>query len=136
MSLVLLDDIGQALIDAGVVQATSDAVDWFLFKGFMEDQPDRTVCLYETGGDAPDERLALDRPGFQVKVRGAAADYPAVRAKLQAIFTALHAQEGDIGGDYVFVYATHSGAIPMGRDEKRRPSLAQNYIVLKARPAS
>ena len=45
--------------DAGLVQENS-AVDWMLYKGFMEDGPDRAVCLYETGGDPPDERLALD----------------------------------------------------------------------------
>lgn len=85
-------------------------------------------------GLAAEEGFAMDYPDFQVRVRGAPDGYQAARAKLQAIFDALHGNEAAIGADYVLVYCKQSGVTPLGQDEKRRPHIAQSYRVTKNRP--
>lgn len=137
--MALLDDIGNALIAAGLV--TTGSGDWKLMLGYLQDIPDRAVAVYEAPGGAPEQRWAIDYPDFQIRVRGRENDYPAVRAKLQAIFDLLHAGEAAInttvsptGGEFVYVYAISSGPVPLGNDEKRRPHLSQRYRTLKNRP--
>lgn len=128
-----LDDIKAALLTAGVV--TDGAVtDWKIMLGYMQDAPDKAVCIYETGGDAPDPSSALDYPGLQVRVRGEPDGYQEMRAKLQEIFDNLHANEVSVGTDYVYIYAVQSGPIPMGQDEKRRPHVVQNFRIMRNRP--
>lgn len=124
---MFLDDLSAALVTSGVGQATNPAADWFIYLGYFQDQPDRAICIYEQGGEAPEELWAIDRPGAQVRVRGSADDYEAVRTKIKDVFLNLHAQEAAIGAAYVFFYAKHSAPISFGIDEKRRPSLAYNF---------
>lgn len=139
--MALADDISAALVSAGAGQATSSGTDWFIYTGgyLYDNQPgqtdiaDRAISITETAGDAPEEEWALDRPGFQIRVRGKPDDYQATRTKLNDIFTALHAQEAAVGTAYVFVYCKESGPVSLGYDEKRRPQLANNYRVTKAR---
>lgn len=129
---MLLDDIAAALIAASI-GATDGVSDWMIFKGFMEDTPDRAIGLYETGGPAPEEGMQIDYPTFQVRVRGGANDYALARTTIQAIFAALQDADIALGAVYVFCYAVQSGPLAMGRDEKRRPHLAQNWRTMKAR---
>lgn len=127
----MLDDVALALVTAGLVTDGLPNHDWQVYKGVLEDQPDRAVGVYTTGGEAPDELWALYRPHFQVRVRSGVDDYQAGATKLQAIFDFLHSGEVNIGGTYVFVYGKESGEIPLGRDEKRRSHLVHNFRVLK-----
>lgn len=134
--MALLDDIATALVSAGVGQMTSNGTDWFIYKGYLQEGPDRAICLYETPGPAPEELWAIDYPDFQVRVRGKLDDYQAVRAKMQSVFFALHDQNAAIGAGYVYCFCKESGVIPLGQDEKRRPNIANNYRVMKNRPSS
>lgn len=129
---MLLDDIGTALEVAQICKSDGTS-DWMLYKGFMLDQPDRAICIYETPGTAPEEQFAIDYPDFQIRVRGNPNDYKSARHVIQRIFNALHAQETNIGAAYVFCYAKQSGPMSMGRDEKMRPHLVWNYRVMKDR---
>lgn len=130
MSTFLADEIAAALTTAGVVGGTSG---WEVQRWHLQDTPDQVVVIYETGGDVPEERYALDRPGFQIRVRGLADDFRTPRQKLADVFNALHTGEVAIGTSYVFVYGVQSGPIPMGMDEKRRPSFVINFRTMKAR---
>lgn len=141
---ITLEDIRAALVNANVGQITASNTDWFIYIGYLQDSPqtgaaktiaDRAICLYETPGEPPQELWAIDYPGVQIAVRGAPDDYQAARAKLQAIFDALHAEEVAIGSDYVYFTCLNSGPIPLGNDDLRRPKLAQNYSVMRNRPA-
>lgn len=137
-----LPAISAALVAAGVGQATAAATDWFIvFQALQDSAPaatktiaDRQICLYETPGLPPEERLSLDYPGVQVRVRGKPDDYTAVRAKLQDAFNALHSQEVAIGTEFVLFECQNSGPIQLGPDDKRRPHLAQNYRSTRQRP--
>lgn len=138
-----LDTIQSSLVNAGVGQKTNSATDWMIYKGMMQDSApgattplavaDRAICLYETGGRPPLERWAIDYPGIQVVVRGQPDDYTAVRKKIQDIFNQLHANEGDLSADFVYLYATQSGPLMMGIDEKRRPRLGWNFRIMRNR---
>jgi hypothetical protein len=130
---MILDDITAALIAQNVGQTTSDKGDWMIFQGYTQAEPSRCITLYETVGDPPEEGFAIDYAGVQIKVRGNPDDYRAVRLKLRAIFDALHAQEQNIGPNYVYFYCRNSGPISLGQDELRRPSMAQNYRSMENR---
>lgn len=128
-----LDDIATALVTAGIGQITSNATDWFIFRGYFQDAPDRAICLYETPGVPPEEGLAIEYPGLQVRARGTLDDYQAARLKMQEIFDFLHGGEAAIGAAYVYFYAVQSGVIPMGQDANRRPHIVQNYRSMRSR---
>lgn len=134
--MALLDDIAASLVAAGI-GSLDGTMDWMIFQYYMQDQPDNAICLYETGGKPPDTRFALDHPGFQVRVRSAANTPQIARAKMQAIFDRLHANDEPVtlGAGYVYCYAQQTGVIPIGQDEKRRPAFVQNYLVSRQRPA-
>lgn len=129
------DWIASALVGAGIGTDVENA-DWQVFVGYMQATPDRAICVYETPGEAPLERWAIDYPSFQIKVRGKPDDYDAVRQKFQDIFLALHANESNIGTVFVYCYARQSSPTPMGQDENRRPSLVWNFRTMKDREAT
>ena len=124
--MALLDDIGTALTDAGVVSSG-----WSLFKSFSPDAPDQCITVYETGGVAPAQTpgLGAQWPSFQVRVRGKRLEYDVARTKLQAVHDALN--NATVSG-YVYVYVAHSGVIPLGHDEKQRPLIVLNFDTMKA----
>lgn len=127
---MLLDDFAAALRDAQLVDGTSG---WKLYIGYLQDGLDRAVCLYETPGGVPEQRWAIDYPGLQVRVRGRADDFAAVQSKIRAVFDVLHAGEVEVGAAYVYIYALTSEPLSLGQDEKRRPTLVQNYRIMKDR---
>lgn len=132
----LLDDVSAAMVADGIGHVTpADGTDWMIYQGYLQAAPDRAICLTETPGKPPEPGLELDYPGLQVRVRGKADDYQAARAKMQAIFLFLHANNEvvTLGGAYVYCYATQSGPIPLGQDENRRPHLAWNFKLMKQR---
>ena len=140
---MLLDDVARALLEAGVGHLTPDGTDWQIYLGYLQDAPDRAVCVYESGGEVPETNWLIDRPHFQVRVRGLIDDYKVVREKEQQCFLALHSQEvaltaasGDQsppGARWIYCMAIQSGPIAMGQDEKRRPNLSRNYRAMRER---
>lgn len=133
--MATLDDIAAALVVGNVGSATAGQ-DWFIFKGYMPDGdageiPDKAFCLYEPPGEAPLERGTLIYPHCQVKGRGGENGYEELRAKMDAVFSVLHGGEAAIGGAYVYSLAQHTGCVPMGFDNRRRPMLAMNFRLCK-----
>lgn len=128
--MALLDDIAGAIVNAGLAGGTSG---WTLYKGYLPPEPDHAMVLLETPGLAPEAELALDRPAFQVRLRAEPRAYDVARAKLQAVFAALHGQEPAVGAAYVLLHAAASGALSLGQDGRERPQLAMNFRVVKAR---
>lgn len=129
--MAALDDLGTALTTAGLVDGVSG---WKLYLGFINDTPDKAVCIYELPGGAPEQAWSIDRPGFQIRVRGEADGYQAARAKWQAIFELLHDGDASVGASWVYLYATHSGPMSLGQDEKRRPHLGLRLAAMRNRP--
>lgn len=133
----ILEDVIAALATAGIGQVTDDAADWRLRAGYIQANPDRSLCVYEAGGLPPEAGQPVDYPKFQVRGRGAPDDYLALRQKMQDVYNLLHACNAPVllGSTYVYCYAMQSGPLPLGQDENRRPSMAWNFRIMKTRGA-
>lgn len=131
-----LDAIRSYLIAQGIGQ-TNSTLPWQIYIGIMQDGPpqaDQAICLYETPGMEPDPAWALIYPSMQIVCRGAPDDYTVVRQKMQDIFTALHGADGLLGSPFVYYYAKQSAPIQLGRDERRRLSMAWNFRSMRNTP--
>lgn len=126
----LLEDLGTQLTGLGLVGGGSG---WTLAKGFLPPDPDQVVALFETPGLAPEAAVDLDRPGFQVRVRGHRKEYDVARVKLEAIYAALHKLTGTLSGNYYVSILATGGALPLGEDRNERPEIAQNYLCQRSR---
>ena len=127
---MLLNDIGGYLATYSV-----GTVGTSIFLGDMPETPDSLVALFEYAGDPPDDThdgKHYENPGLQVRVRG--TSYAAARAKIAAVEDLLHtlANQSFSGTNYVFIRAVQS-PFSLGRDQKKRIELVQNFIVTKAR---
>ncbi len=129
------DWIADSLVSQGV-GSNVEGTDWQVFVGYLQDAPDRAICVYETPGEAPLEAWAIDYPGFQVRVRGAPDGYAEAREKMHQIFLALHANETAIGSVFVYCYARNSSPTPLGNDTNRRPGMSMNFRTMKNREPS
>lgn len=136
---MFLDQIKRHLAELSVVDGSTG---WLCRLSDMPSTPDKVVVLYETPGDPPDVdesgAVEYDEPGLQVRVRGEVDDYAAARNKIQDVFEALHENEPTaMTGEtiIVYLYATQSGPLPMGKDSNNRPELVWNFRVKKQREA-
>lgn len=136
-----LDAFAASLIAAGIGQGDDSSRDWFISVGIMPDSgptttavkaiADRQICLYETPGMPPDPSWAVVYPGIQLVVRGKENDYQAVRNIIERAWQQLHANEVQLSDQFVYCYATHSGPLQMGIDEKKRIRLAWNFRMMR-----
>lgn len=131
---MLLDDIAQILSTGGT---TSDGT--LIKKGYMPEQPDAVVAIYETGGQGPIRAMrsspgqpVAEQPRIQVVVRGAANDYATPRLKINDIYRLLegYGDQTVNGVRYLWIGAVQSPFL-MRRDEVSRPMLAVNFDVTK-----
>lgn len=126
--MVLLDNIEAYLI---AQLLAGGATGWELKKGFLPDDADKAVCIFESPGLSP-ENDSTDTsfyPAFQIRVRGDAFGYEIARAKMQAIRDSLH--HANITG-LIYVYATQSGPTPLGNDGNDRPNFTMNFRTMEA----
>lgn len=100
-----------------------------LFVSYLPDtDAEPVLALYPTGGDAPDAKVPLDEPTFQVRVRG--ADPSTAAARLQAVYDLLHGLTRTALPDGAWLLscvALQSGPTSLGRDEAGRVSLVVNF---------
>lgn len=124
---MLLDDIASYLQQQGITD---------IYKGYMPDQPDNVVVLFEYAGEAPELVMGGDntteRPGLQVRVRD--KSYPAGRARIQAVVDALHGLSNVVLGNkrYLLIRANQSPA-SLGLDGNNRSEFVVNFSVIKER---
>lgn len=134
----LLDDIASFLTSSGLV---GGATGWTVAKGGTDPSPDKIITLGETGGPEPElspsgsTETTYDEPTFQVRGRGEAFGYEALRAKMGAIYVALHGSVLGKSTDYVLVRAVQSGPLSLGLDSNDRPMLTWNFSALRRRGA-
>ncbi len=127
---MLADEIAQHLDDQAV---TGGATGWEARTGRLTESQDQLVLVTETAGEAPEAGSDLERPGFQVLVRGAVDGVTAARAKADEILGQLHRFIGTAGGKpYVGVLATGQPFI-VAWDDRKRPVLATNYRTMRSR---
>lgn len=126
----MLQEIADHLVAHGLAEG---ATGWGLFQTALPAEPDRAVALFDGPGLAPGGRHTVERPALQVRVRGVAGGYAEARAKIDAIWTLLHAFTGTIGATaYSWILA--SGSVEsLGYDGNERPELVANFDVMRSR---
>jgi hypothetical protein len=129
------DEIAAAVVKAGLAQDASETADWRIRIGYIQDAPNRSICIYLSGGRPPEPGLPVDYPNIQIRVRGNPDDAQAVINQENSIFKLLHAnfESTTVGIDVVYLYAVQSAPMSLGQDENRRPSYVRNYRLMKVR---
>lgn len=125
---VLLDDIAAILQQRGVTG---------VYKGFMPDQPDNIVALFEYAGEPMELTMGdgdpvLERPGLQARVRN--TFYPAAKAKIEAVVDILHGlADATINGKRYLLIKANQSPESLGLDANNRSEFVCNFSVLKER---
>ena len=139
--MAFLDEIASRLSSQGVASSSGEQ-GFFLVRGFLPDStvlPNRLMAIIQTGGQAPDASVEIDRPGLQVLTRGqslmtVSSAYQVAEAKAQAAKRALHAlTPGSLDGrHYVGIWATQDPFF-MGYDSEYRPLFSENFVTQRSR---
>ena len=126
--MVLLDLIHDFLVAQTIA---GGATGWPLYKGFLPDDSDQAVAIFEFPGVLP-ENDSTDTsfyPAFQMRVRGGEFEYEVARAKMQEIRDILN--DANIT-NLVYVYANQSGPTSLGNDGNDRPNFTMNFRTMEA----
>lgn len=139
--MALLDEISQRLADQGLA-SSSGADGWLLVKSMLPDSSalqDKIVALIETPGEPPDAQTEVDKPHFQVLVRGdpinqVSSAYETAQAKAQAIKRDLH-RLGPVtlsGRYYPAMWAMQDPFL-LEVDKRDRPTFVMNVRAFRSR---
>jgi hypothetical protein len=139
--VALLDEIGARLSTQSV--ASSSGVDgWLLVLSLLPDSTaiqDKVVALTETPGGPPYGRVELDRPSFQVRVRGESMEngssaYTEGRAKIEQVKTELHGlTPGTYSSWYYAGIWAEQDPFFLEIDSDNRPHWICNFRALRSR---
>lgn len=127
-----MDEIATYLAGKNVGTVGTD-----IFKGFMPDQPDNMVVLFEYAGEPMELTMGegdaiIERPGLQVRVRN--KSYSAARAKIESVVGALHGLANEtLGGKRYLLISANQSPESIGLDANNRSELVVNFSVLKER---
>lgn len=130
--MAILDEIATYLAIKNI-----GTVDTDIFKGFMPDQPDNMVALFEYAGNPMELTMGtgdptLERPGLQVRVRN--TSYPTGRAKIEQVVDILHGlTEQVLGGKRYLLIRANQSPESIGLDANNRSEFVVNFSVLKER---
>lgn len=130
--MAILDEIATYLAIKNI-----GTVDTDIFKGFMPDQPDNMVALFEYAGKPMELTMGtgdptLERPGLQVRVRN--TSYPTGRAKIEQVVDILHGlTEQVLGGKRYLLIRANQSPESIGLDANNRSEFVVNFSVLKER---
>lgn len=131
--MALLDSVRDYLIAMGASGSS-----WPVFIGYMPDDVDQTIGLFETGG-FPADTLGRENEDvtFQVCVRASRQAYAVARAKWQQVFDLLQDAQQTAGSPvllpgFIFIQARHYGPLAYV-DPKSRTNMTSNWNVKKSR---
>lgn len=122
MTATPADDVRNYLIANGISAAS-------IFVGHEPDEPDACVTVYDTGGEAPDPKFALDNPTVQVRTRDTSYMDAYWKARsIQDILLGCGQFSGNESNLYVGVTA-NTGIIVLERDSQNRTICVINFNV-------
>lgn len=120
---MLLDDIRAYLVTLGLVTSS-----WPVYEGYIPDDQNQMVSLFETGGMPPDtQNREYERVTFQLRIRGNRLDYAVVRTHWLTLFNAL--QDSAPPG-YAYIQTMHNGPITFN-DDRGRTNMISNFRAYK-----
>lgn len=138
---MLLDEIATRLDDSGIASSSGDD-GWVLMKSMLPDSSalqNKMVALIEVSGEAPDGYTELDRPRFQVLVRGdpitqVSSAYEEARAKAEEIKIDLHTLAPvTLSGRYFPAIWAMQDPFLREYDKSDRPILSIDFRVFRSR---
>lgn len=138
---MILDEIATRLDDQGIASSSGDD-GWVLMKSMLPDSSalqDKMVALIEVPGEAPDGYTELDRPHFQVLVRGdpittVSDSYEQARAKAEEIKIDLHTLGPvTLSGRYFPAIWAMQDPFLLGYDKSDRPVLSIDFRAFRSR---
>ena len=121
---LFLDNVRNYLLGNGV--------SWPVTIGFMPDDADDWIGIFETGG-MPADTIGREnqRVTFQVRVRAARLDYLVCRTMWQTVFNLL--QDAQAGNGYLpgvaYIQALHFGPL-FFNDDQGRSNMTANWRVM------
>ena len=138
---MLLDEIASRLITQNIASSSgSGSPAYYLYRGTVPDSSllaDRIVAVLEAGGLSQLPNLKIDRPTFQVLVRGARINsvstaYEEARHKAETIKLDLHFLVGTtLSGVLYHGIIAEQEVFYLGEDMNQRPVFSCNYAVHK-----
>lgn len=133
----LLDEVQSYLVTQGVGVAGSTA-NYVVAKGYEPDSPDKVITLLETGGLRNEgySTGGVERPTFQVRVRGNAFGYSTARAKIDSAKTNLEQVINKKIGSPAWYYLHIQAMSPpksLGQDARDRPTVVQDFWAYRSR---
>lgn len=119
---MIIDEIATFLLtqNLGLTLGTN------FFKGYLPDETDNAVVIYDTGGAEPDRDIPTGDPTFQILVRN--TDYETGHALVKAISDILH-QKRNFTLESTYYYYIYLMGEPgsIGRDAKNRDEFSVNF---------
>lgn len=104
---------------------------WVLKVGKTVAEPDQVIVMYDTGGQAPNPKWAVDFPTIQAMVRGKPNDYGTAWAKAREVRDALLGLDSVTIGSDRWVSVTCPGDVGfVGYDDSQRPMLSVNFRLI------
>lgn len=118
------------LLVAASIGTFGASTGWGIFIGREPPEPDSTVTIYDTPGDAPNPKWLLDEPRFQVRIR--AKTYELAWAKAEAVKRALLGLPSQTvnGTVYVGIWLVSDTGFLM-QDELNRTIFVQTYRIIR-----
>ena len=100
-----------------------------LFKANMPESAVDAVCIFDTGGQTPDQYLPITKPTVQVMCRGRQNNYKATMARAREIFNLLNQRENiTIGDAYIMRCQAMASPQSLGLDDKQRWQIVTNFL--------
>ena len=102
-------------------------LDWAIRIGKEPTSPDRSITLYDTGGD-PNPKFLLDQSTIQIRIRGAKQDYQITYLKALDIKNQLLSFPKQIVNGTLYIGIWPMGDIVyIGHDDNDRPLFTSNW---------
>lgn len=132
--MALLEEIGNRLSSQGVGGLTSTATWQIVFRGFIPSTKAQQIAIVPTGGFQQfTQRAPIERPTFQLLIRGASTGSTGLEAKVDAAITALNFFDGTLTGRVYVDIQKQGEALFLGRDEEERPLYSVNFLAHRSR---
>ncbi len=128
-----LEDIRTRLADQGVGSTYGSTGDYLITIRGLTSTGDNQIGLMRTGGLPQEANTDVDRPTFQVLVRGARNNSTGLEDKVDDVVEALDKFQGYLNDTRYFDIQKQGDVFWLGPDEKHRPLYSLNFEVTKAR---
>ncbi len=130
---MFLEDIRTRLADQAVGSTYGSTGDWLITLRGLTSTGDNQIGLARTGGLPQEANADVDRPTFQVMVRGTQDSSTDIEDKVDDVVEALDKFQGVLNDTRYYDIQKQGDILWLGWDEEHRPLYSLNFAVLKAR---